>query len=102
MNISVAMVAMVNHTAVAALHSESIHGGDEHEIGESLQVQDRGGGGNASLQERHLAGDGSWSKPKEDGDKNVTDGQVDGPFVWETTVRWNNFVQQWSTIHMCF
>ena len=81
-----AMVAMVNHTAVAALHSDSVHGGDEHEIGESLQLQDRGGGGNASLQERHFAGDGSWSKPEEVGDKNVTVGQVDGPFVWETTV----------------
>jgi len=85
-NISVAMVAMVNHTAVADLHSASIHGGEEHEIGDNLQVQDRERGGNASLQEIHLADNGSWSKPEEDGEKNATaTGQADGPFVWQTT-----------------
>ena len=27
-------------------------------------------------------------------------GQVDGPFVWQTTVSWNN-LQQWPKKHMC-
>ena len=69
------MVAMVNHTAVAALHSDISHEGDEQEIGDDLEVAE----GNTSLQGRHLSDDG-----------NATTGQVDGPFVWETTVSWNH------------
>ena len=62
------MVAMVNHTAVAALHTERTHGDGGH-----LQGSDGGGGG--GLQEN------SSTSP---GDQ--VDDQADGPFVWETTV----------------
>ena len=76
MNISVAMVAMVNHTAVASSH------GDQHDLDANLQES-----GNANFQERNLTGDSSWSEPG-GGDENGTAGpqQVDGPFAWETTV----------------
>jgi len=74
-NISVAMVAMVNHTAVASSH------GDQHDLDANLQEA-----GNANFQERNLTGDSSWSEPG-GGDENRTAGpqQVDGPFAWETT-----------------
>ena len=72
MNISVAMVAMVNHTAVAALHRESTHGDGGHASGVDLQ---RGGEGGGGVQEN------SSTNP---GDQ--VDDQADGPFVWETTV----------------
>ena len=71
-NISVAMVAMVNHTAVAALHKERTHGDGGHASGVDLL---RGGGGGGGLQEN------SSTNP---GDQ--VDDQADGPFVWETTV----------------
>ena len=82
-NISVAMVAMVNHTAVASLH------GDEHDIVANLQ---EARGGNATLQERNLTGDGSWVEPG-GGEETASPHQVDGPFVWQTTVSWNNLKQ---------
>ena len=66
------MVAMVNHTAVAALHRESTHGDGGHASGVDLL---RGGGGGNGLQEN------SSTNP---GDQ--VDDQADGPFVWETTV----------------
>ena len=66
------MVAMVNHTAVAALHRESTHGDGGHASGVDLQ---RGGEGGDGLQEN------SSTNP---GDQ--VDDQADGPFVWETTV----------------
>ena len=84
-NISVAMVAMVNHTAVAAVHSDISHGADGQGIGDDLEVA----AGNTSLQGRHLSDDG-----------NATTGQVDGPFVWETTVSWNH-LQKWPTKYLC-
>ena len=71
-NISVAMVAMVNHTAVAALHKERTHGDGGHASGGDLQGGREGGDG---LQEN------SSTNP---GDQ--VDDQADGPFVWETTV----------------
>ena len=79
------MVAMVNHTALAALHVGSRLGGDEP--GKDIRVQKGGEDGkedgweNASFQK----GDVSWV---ESGGiwENTTGGQVDGPFVWETTV----------------
>ena len=48
------------------------------------------GGGNGSRQERNLTGDSSWGEP------GGTTGphQADGPFVWETTVGWNNLTNQ--------
>ena len=73
MNISVAMVAMVNHTAVAALHRERTHGDGGHASGVDLQNGD--GGGEGGLQENN-----STSLQDE------VDDQTDGPFVWETTV----------------
>ena len=42
------MVAMVNHTAVAALHKERTHGDGGHVSGVDLQ---EGGGGEGGLQE---------------------------------------------------
>lgn len=82
-----AMVAMVNHTAVASLH------GDQHNIVAS-KLQEAGGG-NGSLQERNITGDSSWVEPGS-GEENATADphQVDGPFVWETTVSWNNLTNQ--------
>ena len=81
------MVAMVNHTAVASLH------GDQHNIVAS-KLQEAGGG-NGSLQERNITGDSSWVEPGS-GEENATADphQVDGPFVWETTVSWNNLTNQ--------
>ena len=81
-NISVAMVAMVNHTAVAALHRERTHGDGGHVSGVDLQG---GGGGVGGLQ----GGDGGGVGLQENsstspGDQ--VDDQADGPFVWETTV----------------
>ena len=66
------MVAMVNHTAVAALHRESTHGDGGHASGGDLQ---RGGGGGDGLQENSSTNPGDH-----------VDDQADGPFVWETTV----------------
>ena len=66
------MVAMVNHTAVAALHRESTHGDGGHASGGDLQ---RGGGGGGGLQENNSTSPGDH-----------VDDQADGPFVWETTV----------------
>ena len=63
------MVAMVNHTAVAALHRESTHGDGGHASGGDLL---RGGEG----------GDGLGSTNPGD----QVDDQADGPFIWETTV----------------
>ena len=79
MNISVAMVAMVNHTAVA-----SLNGGQHHIVASNLQ---EAGGGNGSLQKRNLTGESNWVEPG-GGEENETASphQVDGPFVWETTV----------------
>ena len=68
------MVAMVNHTAVAALHTERTHGDGGH-----LQGSDGGGGG--GLQ----GGDGGGGGLQENNSTSPGD-QVDGPFVWETTV----------------
>ena len=86
------MVAMVNHTAVAALHRERTHGDGGHasgvegdgggEGGVDLQG---GGGGVGGLQ----GGDGGGVGLQENsstspGDQ--VDDKADGPFVWETTV----------------
>ena len=82
MNISVAMVAMVNHTAVAALHRESTHGDGGHASGVDLLS---GGGGGVDLQGGGEGGDGlQENSSKNPGDQ--VDDQADGPFVWETTV----------------
>ena len=67
------MVAMVNHSAVAALHRERTHGDGGHASGVDLQNGD--GGGEGGLQENN-----STSLQDE------VDDQTDGPFVWETTV----------------
>ena len=89
------MVAMVNHTALAALHVGSRLGGDEPGKDTGIQVQEGGEDGkedgweNASFQK----GDVSWVEPGGSWE-NTTGGQVDGPFVWETTVGWNNFTNQ--------
>ena len=86
-NISVAMVAMVNHTALAALHVGSRLGGDEPGKDIGIRAQEGGEDGkedgweNASFQK----GDVSWVEPGGSWE-NTTGGQVDGPFVWETTV----------------
>ena len=75
------MVAMVNHTAVAALHRERTHGDGGHVSGVDLQesggggVDLQGGGVGVGLQEN------SSTNP---GDQ--VDDQANGPFVWETTV----------------
>ena len=106
------MVAMVNHTAVASLHGDqhAIVASNLQEAGRgngSLQeagggsLQEAGGGNlqeagrqNGNLQERNLTGDSSWVGPG--GAENATTGphQADGPFVWETTVGWNNLTNQ--------
>ena len=66
------MVAMVNHTAVAALHRERTHGDGGHASGVDLL---RGGGSSGGLQENSSTNLGDH-----------VDDQADGPFVWETTV----------------
>ena len=66
------MVAMVNHTAVAALHKERTYGDGGRVSGGDLQG---GGGGGGGLQENSSTSLGDQ-----------VDDQADGPFVWETTV----------------
>ena len=73
------MVAMVNHTAVAALHRERTHGDGGHVSGVGLQG---GGGGGVDLQG---GGDGLQENSSTSPGDQVDD-QADGPFVWETTV----------------
>ena len=86
------MVAMVNHTAVASLHGDqhAIVASNLQEAGGGNENLQEAGGGNGSLQERNLTGDSSWVEP------GATTGphQADGPFVWETTVGWNNLTNQ--------
>ena len=77
------MVAMVNHTAVAALHRESTHGDGGHASGGDVQGGGEGGDG---LQEN------SSTNP---GDQ--VDDQADGPFVWETTVSLTDLQKQIRT-----
>ena len=81
------MVAMVNHTAVAALHRESTHGDGGHASGVDLL---RGGGGGNGLQEN------SSTNP---GDQ--VDDQADGPFVWETTVSLTDLQKTDKKPHIC-
>jgi len=77
----VAMVAMVNHTAVAALHRERTHGDGGHASGVDLQEGD--GGGEGGLQEGGGGGGLQENSSTSLGDH--VDDQADGPFVWETT-----------------
>ena len=82
------MVAMVNHTAVAALHTERTHGDGGH-----LQGSDGGGGG--GLQggdwgggdfQGGEGGGGGLQENSSTSPGDQVDDQADGPFVWETTV----------------
>ena len=85
------MVAMVNHTAVAALHRERTHGDVGHVSGVGLQGGGGGGvdlqggdGGGGGLQEGGGGGGLQENSSTSPGDQ--VDDQADGPFVWETTV----------------